>query len=184
MTTPTLADALTQLRGHLPPRADDDNHTQAAVRVVVAELGRIQGTHPTFRDCPGCGESVSRCGITNLAYAYDTCSCDKADYEHLVERPWHLACLNTAGPGLAAMEMLRNAEYTLRRYKRGQETARRIGEFLADRSEPGIYPVTWADEDGQQRNEWGRNHFTGEIEPDPDDGDPLYTTTPPPGDTE
>ncbi len=45
----------------------------------------------------------------------------------------------------------------------------------------GVYPVTWRDE-GQERNAWSRNRFTGEIEPDPV-GDPLYTTTPP-GDPE
>lgn len=51
----------------------------------------------------------------------------------------------------------------------------------------GLYPVTWRDNDGQVRNTWSRNHFTGEISPDPDDGSPLYTTerpAPSPGDTE
>lgn len=48
-----------------------------------------------------------------------------------------------------------------------------------DRAERlNVYPVTWRDENGVERNTWSRNRFTGEIEPDPD-GDPLYTTVPP-----
>lgn len=99
---------------------------------LLQYLHRDRHHHQTL--CPGCQESVSRCGIVDLAYAFDICSCDEADYDHLVERVWHLRCLTAAAPDRSAMEMLDTAQFVLERYKRGQETARQIRDFLASRT--------------------------------------------------
>jgi hypothetical protein len=69
--------------------------------------------HPSPSICPGCGENVSSVGLTKLAYRFEQCSCDVADYEHLAERVWHLACLADKAADFAAIEQLRSASYVL-----------------------------------------------------------------------
>ena len=58
---------------------------------LVRRLAR-PSQHPVGRECPGCGESVMRDALTVLLYAFDVCSCEFVDYEHLTERIWHRAC--------------------------------------------------------------------------------------------
>ena len=41
-----------------------------------------------------------------------------------------------------------------------------------------VWPVCWTDDDGRTQNLWSLRRFTGEIEPDAEYGEPLYTTAP------
>lgn len=60
---------------------------------MLIETWASRTGHEFAKDCPGCGETIMRVGITKLAYVHDACSCSNAGYEHLVERIWHRACL-------------------------------------------------------------------------------------------
>lgn len=87
--------------------------------------------HERLKTCDGCGESVTREGITNLAYYYQVCECDAAEWPHILERVCHLRCMARRSPDLAAQALLNTASYILRNYKRGEATADKIDTFLA-----------------------------------------------------
>lgn len=53
----------------------------------------FRGKHATSDACPGCGADMARVAITQLAYTFAPCNCSAAEYEHLYEQLWHLACL-------------------------------------------------------------------------------------------
>lgn len=57
---------------------------------------RFHPSHEHRRACGGCGNNIMRTGITRLAYTFESCSCDAANYVHLVETPWHRECLAEA----------------------------------------------------------------------------------------
>ena len=61
--------------------------------------------HAALRNCPTCGVDCSRQGITKLVYSHEVCSCDRWDYDHLVEQLWHRACFVSA----AASDIERDA---------------------------------------------------------------------------
>lgn len=74
-----------------------------AMNRVVIELrdGRLE-TSALFHDrnhasvshiCPLCDKPLSTVGIVHLAYTFAPCNCSAAEYEHLYEQLWHLACL-------------------------------------------------------------------------------------------
>lgn len=54
-------------------------------------------SHPAARLCLGCGEDLTRTGLTDLAYTFEPCDCDHATYAHLVEWLWHRTCLVGSG---------------------------------------------------------------------------------------
>lgn len=53
----------------------------------------FHASHPARKSCGGCAKDIMRTGITSLVYTFETCSCDQAEYTHLVETPWHRSCL-------------------------------------------------------------------------------------------
>jgi hypothetical protein len=57
---------------------------------LVALLARH---HVIGKTCPRCGASTWNVGITSLAYTFEVCVCDLADYPHLTEELWHRSCL-------------------------------------------------------------------------------------------
>jgi hypothetical protein len=123
----TIADAVVALYADTPPTGAD-------------LATRLSTKHPGRDHCPGCGESISTCAITRLAYAFAACDCELADYSHLVERIWHIGCITHAAPDLAARDMLDSAAFVLGRYKRGKEIADRIREFLHTRHDVDSQP--------------------------------------------
>lgn len=56
-------------------------------------IASFRAVHPYSRTCGGCGEDITRTGITKLVYTFETCGCPRVEYEHLVERLWHRRCL-------------------------------------------------------------------------------------------
>lgn len=56
-------------------------------------------SHRYDRRCPECGVDASREALVRLAYTFEVCSCGQPEYEHLVERLHHRACLGLAPEG-------------------------------------------------------------------------------------
>lgn len=52
----------------------------------------LDRNHPRLRTCGGCNKDVTTTGITKLVYSHEVCSCDRYDYDHLVEQLWHREC--------------------------------------------------------------------------------------------
>lgn len=60
-------------------------------------------SHRYDRRCPECGQDATREALVRLAYTFEVCRCDQPEYEHLVERLHHRACVVRpvawSGPG-------------------------------------------------------------------------------------
>lgn len=72
---------------------EDQKTTVEPVGKVLFDAWMARDRHGRSGDCPGCGGPTWTIGITKLAYTFEPCSCDQADFEHLVETMWHRACL-------------------------------------------------------------------------------------------
>ena len=50
--------------------------------------------HRISNKCFGCGESISRCALTELCYTFEVCPCDDYQFhgKHLGEAVWHKRC--------------------------------------------------------------------------------------------
>ena len=97
---------------------------------------RFGKDHPRTRLCPGCNRDCATTGITRLAYTYERCSCDLADYEHIIETLWHIECLNKKAPERGVMEILREVVWflRLRTGRRSLALADRVEAYIKDRS--------------------------------------------------
>lgn len=84
--------------------------------MVLEDVSRTY-KHPHEYVCPRCGENTN-VAITRLAYIFETCRCDVANYPHLVERLWHTECLIVAAADLVERELLESAADELERYRR------------------------------------------------------------------
>ena len=106
----------------------DQRRDSGLLRAALRDQGWTD--HPHARSCPGCGEDARTSAIVSLAYAFESCSCDRVDYAHLVERLWHIKCLREFAGALHERDMLRRAVYALERYKRGRSLANEIKALL------------------------------------------------------
>jgi hypothetical protein len=100
-----LATLLCQRRHELEWSAPRPRWNPCAECLELATLANAEALRPVRHRsvrhmCPGCGDDVSRIGVTDLAYTYVVCTCrELATYDHLVEQLWHLACLLRTGGG-------------------------------------------------------------------------------------
>lgn len=54
------------------------------------EARSLFSDHGSPNRCGICHADISRVAITELVYAFASCECDKVDYPHLIEVPYHL----------------------------------------------------------------------------------------------
>lgn len=63
----------------------------------------IPKPHERKAGCPGCGARTATVALTKLVKTHEVCSCNQAEYTHLVERTWHRTCFISANAaGVAA----------------------------------------------------------------------------------
>ncbi len=62
--------------------------------------------HRYTRGCPECGKDCTREALVRLAYTFEVCICGQPDYDHLVERLHHKACLfRPFGPAITRVDL-------------------------------------------------------------------------------
>lgn len=42
--------------------------------------------------CPACGKDIVTTALVDIVYTFEPCSCEAANYQHLVETLWHRRC--------------------------------------------------------------------------------------------
>lgn len=61
---------------------------------LLRQLVRSDSHHvERSKTCPPCKADMTKVGLPQIAYTFETCECGTPDYPHLVEQLWHRACL-------------------------------------------------------------------------------------------
>jgi len=63
---------------------------QVTVEMIV---GKIEDKHHVgLRDCPQCDEAVGPTALIDCLYVFESCSCEAANYDHLIPVTYHTTC--------------------------------------------------------------------------------------------